>query len=88
MNSIFHRVSIRKYQDKEVDQEKIEKLLRAAMAAPSAHNQQPWEYYVVRTLLSSCHRLHLIQNVQKMHRWYLFHVIGQRVLHRSTSILI
>ena len=47
MNSIFHRVSIRKYQDKEVDQEKIEKLLRAAMAAPSAHNQQPWEYYVV-----------------------------------------
>ena len=36
MNSIFHRVSIRKYQDKEVDQEKIEKLLRAAMAAPSA----------------------------------------------------
>ena len=41
MNSIFHRVSIRKYQEKEVEQEKIEKLLRAAMAAPSAHNQQP-----------------------------------------------
>lgn len=46
-NSIFHRVSIRKYQDKDVEQEKIEKLLRAAMAAPSACNQQPWEYYVV-----------------------------------------
>ena len=47
MNSIFHRVSIRKYQTKEVEQEKIEQLLRAAMAAPSACNQQPWEFYVV-----------------------------------------
>ena len=47
MDSIFHRVSIRKFQDKPVEPEKIEKLLRAAMAAPSAGNQQPWEYYVV-----------------------------------------
>lgn len=47
MNAIFHRVSIRKYQDKPVEAEKIEKLLRAAMAAPSACNQQPWEFYVV-----------------------------------------
>lgn len=47
MNSIFHRVSIRKYKEIPVEQEKVEKLLRAAMAAPSACNQQPWEYYVV-----------------------------------------
>ncbi|MDO4978021.1 MAG: nitroreductase family protein [Eubacteriales bacterium] len=47
MNAIFHRVSIRKYQNKPVEEEKIEKMLRAAMAAPSACNQQPWEYYVV-----------------------------------------
>lgn len=47
MNSIFHRVSIRKFQDKPVEPEKIETLLRAAMAAPSARNQQPWEFYVV-----------------------------------------
>lgn len=47
MNAIFHRVSIRKYEDKQVEQAKIEKMLRAAMAAPSACNQQPWEYYVV-----------------------------------------
>lgn len=44
---IFHRVSIRKYQPKAVESEKVEKLLRAAMAAPSACNQQPWEFYVV-----------------------------------------
>lgn len=47
MNSIFHRVSIRKYQEKKIEQEKVEQLLRAAMAAPSACNQQPWEFYVV-----------------------------------------
>ena len=47
MNSIFHRVSIRKYQDRPVEKEKTEAILRAAMQAPSAANQQPWEFYVV-----------------------------------------
>ena len=49
MNSIFHRVSIRRYQDQPVEKEKIELLMRAGMAAPSAMNQQPWEFYVLRT---------------------------------------
>lgn len=48
MNSIFHRISVRKYQNRDVEQEKIELMLKAAMAAPSACNQQPWEFYVVR----------------------------------------
>ncbi len=47
MNSIFHRTSIRSYQSRPVEQEKVEQLLRAAMAAPSAGNQQPWSFYVV-----------------------------------------
>ena len=47
MNSIFHRVSIRQYQEKPVEDQQIELMLRAAMAAPSARNGQPWEYYVV-----------------------------------------
>lgn len=47
MNSIFTRVSIRKYQDRPVEKEKTEAILRAAMQAPSAGNQQPWEFYVV-----------------------------------------
>ncbi len=47
MNAIFHRVSIRQYKKDAVEQEKIQKILKAAMAAPSACNQQPWEYYVV-----------------------------------------
>lgn len=47
MENIFHRVSIRKYQDKPVEKEKIIQILRAGMQAPSACNQQPWEFYVV-----------------------------------------
>ncbi len=47
MNHIFKRVSIRKYQDRPVEKEKTMAILRAAMQAPSAANQQPWEFYVV-----------------------------------------
>lgn len=47
MDSIFHRISVRKFEDKEIEAEKMEKLLRAGMQAPSAMNQQPWEFYVV-----------------------------------------
>lgn len=47
MNSIFHRISVRKYEDKPVEKEKIMQILKAGMQAPSACNQQPWEFYVV-----------------------------------------
>ena len=47
MDQIFKRVSIRKYQDRPVEKEKTLAILRAAMQAPSAANQQPWEFYVV-----------------------------------------
>lgn len=48
MDEIFKRVSIRKYQDTKVEDEKIMQVLRAAMAAPSARNDQPWEFYVIK----------------------------------------
>ena len=47
MKEVFHRRSIRKYLDIPVASIHIDKILRAAMAAPSARNQKPWEYYVV-----------------------------------------
>jgi nitroreductase len=47
MNAIFTRRSVRKYLKKAVEGEKIERLLKAAMQAPSAGNQQPWEFLVV-----------------------------------------
>ena len=48
MKEIFERISIRKYENRPVEEEKIRQILKAAMAAPSAGNQQPWEFYVVR----------------------------------------
>ena len=47
MNEIFTRVSTRKFEDRPVEPEKITQLLKAAMQAPSAGNQQPWEFFVV-----------------------------------------
>ena len=47
MDSIFKRASVRSFDGRKVEAEKIEQLLRAAMAAPSACNQQPWEFVVV-----------------------------------------
>jgi len=48
MNSIFHRISVRQFTDQTVEPEKIKMILKAAMQAPSAGNQQPWEFYVIR----------------------------------------
>jgi len=48
MEALMTRRSIRSYTDEPVDDETIERLLRAAMAAPSAGNQQPWHFVVVR----------------------------------------
>lgn len=47
IEAIHTRRSIRSYQDKPVPEELITKLLAAAMAAPSARNQQPWQFVVI-----------------------------------------
>ncbi len=48
VNSIFKRRSVRAFTQREVENEKIDQVIRAAMQAPSAANQQPWEFIVVR----------------------------------------
>jgi len=47
LETIFHRRSIRKYADQLVEPEKLDLLLKAAMAAPSAMNCKPWEFVVI-----------------------------------------
>lgn len=44
---ITTRRSIRKYLKQAVNQEQINKLLEAAMFAPSARNEQPWHFIAV-----------------------------------------
>ncbi|MCK5761854.1 MAG: nitroreductase family protein, partial [Candidatus Izimaplasma sp.] len=47
MSLLLERKSIRNFTDKPIEKELIDKMLKAAMQAPSAHNQQPWEFIVV-----------------------------------------
>jgi nitroreductase len=47
MNPIFKRHSVRKFLDDEISSIQIENLLKAGMQAPSACNQQPWEFIVI-----------------------------------------
>ncbi|MDU4961860.1 MAG: nitroreductase family protein [Sporomusaceae bacterium] len=48
METIFARRSVRSYSSQPVSEAQINGLIRAAMAAPSAGNEQPWEFVVVR----------------------------------------
>ncbi|GAA0742839.1 nitroreductase family protein [Clostridium oceanicum] len=48
MNAILERRSIRKYKDKKISDDIVEELLKAAMAAPSAANEQTWQFVVLR----------------------------------------
>ncbi len=47
LSNIMTRNSVRSYLDKPIEQDKVEKLLRAGMASPSAGNKQPWAFVVV-----------------------------------------
>ncbi len=58
--TIITRRSIRKYEDKGVDETTREKLLAAAMQAPSAVDKQPWHFVVIddRAILSRIPHVH------------------------------
>ena len=47
LDIIRTRRSIRRYQDRPVPRDVLERLLEAAIWAPSAHNRQPWRFVVL-----------------------------------------
>lgn len=47
IEAIMTRSSVRSYTSQKVDSQRVETLLRAAMAAPTAGNRQPWEFVVL-----------------------------------------
>ncbi len=55
LECIMTRTSVRQYQDRPVSRDTVEILLKAAMAAPTAVNKQPWAFVVVddRAVLDS-----------------------------------
>ncbi len=48
LNVITKRRSIRKFKNKNVEQEKIDEILKAAMFSPSGMHMRPWQFVVVR----------------------------------------
>lgn len=48
IQEILNRRSIRKYEDKEIEKEKVEAVLEAGRLAPSACNAQPWRFIVLQ----------------------------------------
>ncbi len=48
LNEVWTRQSIRRYENRDVEDEKLMELLRAAMHAPTARNTQSWRFMVIR----------------------------------------
>ncbi len=48
MEAIKERRSIRAFKDKDVEEEKLNKILEAGRLAPSASNRQEWRYIIVK----------------------------------------
>ena len=48
MEEIFLRRSIRKYENKEIEQEKLKQIIKAGMNAPTARNLKPFEFIIVK----------------------------------------
>lgn len=53
MNTLLTRRSIRQFTNEPIDSTQQDLILKAAFSAPSAKNQQPWEFVVVK----DAHRL-------------------------------
>lgn len=49
MKEIENRRSIRKYQNRKVEKEKLEQILESARLAPSGSNTQPWRFIIVES---------------------------------------
>lgn len=49
MKEIFERRSVRTYTDRDITPDEEERLLRAGMQAPSAGNERPWHFIVIRS---------------------------------------
>lgn len=48
MEAIFKRRSIRSYAPQPVPEDTLKEILKAAMAAPSAGNEQPWHFVIIK----------------------------------------
>lgn len=84
LKAIEGRRSIRRFTDQPVDQETLTLLLKAAMAAPTAMNAQPWEFVVITE-----HNIieQLRQNLMfgKMHPAAVICVLGSKRMQKNKA---
>jgi nitroreductase len=59
LEAIFSRRSVRRYEERPVSEELVNKLLAAGMNAPSARDGRPWQFVVIddRTMLEEIARI-------------------------------
>jgi nitroreductase len=72
-SALLNRRSIRKYSDEEIPNGIVEKLLKAAMYAPSAMNNQAWQFVVIN---------------QKEKLEEIFKIIPQEMLKSTKAVIL
>jgi nitroreductase len=67
IEAILSRRSIRRYQPGQIPENIMDGLLKAAMSAPSAGNEQPWHFVVIRDrgILDEIPKCHAYSNMLK-----------------------
>jgi nitroreductase len=75
VHAVLSRRSIRRYTAQPVPDGMIKELLEAAMSAPSAGNQQPWHFVVIR-------ERQILDEIPKYHKW------SQMLKEASLAILV
>ena len=73
--AVLKRRSIREFNDQPITDELIRELLESAMAAPSACNKQPWEFYVVKSK-SLQEQLHHVSRYSNMNSSLIIIIAG------------
>lgn len=60
LKAIKKRRSVREYLPKEVEKEKLDEILKAAMFSPTAHNRRSWEFAVVREIIGAPEKIRIL----------------------------
>lgn len=71
IETILNRCSVRRFSDKEISQQDINTILKAAMAAPTSHDSRPWHFIVLddkelmKNIGSNMNYAHMIEFANK-----------------------
>jgi nitroreductase len=97
LHAIYHRRSVRHFTDVPVHPAMIQDLLRAAVQAPSAINQQPWAFAVIRgrerldrySERAKAHLLAILPELLDLHqRTDVLASRGYNVFHHADTLVV